>query len=298
MSNIMKDFNTGKQAFHDLDTISDSTSSLEKVRLNIVHSVPIVQRKQANLTEAIKKVNETYSQQVAVPKIDGIRATYNSEVKTIQDKLRSQLKSVMTAKREACRKYTMTPPTQEQLDLFSSYKMRDPKSISDEEWNMLIATVAGNYQCSQILCTLAKEAGREFFPPVSSLKDIESNMILIEAWLNNAINDLEKPDDVSYRTMELLAVDNKNTALSQIIDKLDKEIITTVPSADLTLKNRLRASAQHALHVGNNELFNEICHFIGYNNDKLMTPQEMQADFINKAEQLIEKGMSATEARK
>ena len=252
--------------------------------------------KKEKLAEEIKQIKERYSNQVAAPMIEEKRAAYKKDIDFIQGKLRQQLDSVVNAKKEASRKYVMTPPSQDQLTLLSTLKLRGVKNIDDTEWQMYISTLAGNYQCSQILASMAEEAGKDFIPPVSSLNHVEQDIHLAEAYFKQAIDDLANPEDLSYRTMELLA-DRDNTPSAVLIEKLDREIISTVPSESLTTRNRLKDAAAHALHVGQIDLFNEIWAFISDNRDKLATPEENEAEFIAAAEKMIEAGNNATEPK-
>lgn len=293
-NNWMRDHATGKEAYHKLDTVSESKAALAWIRNNIVHIFPAAKMKKERLEQEIKEINETYTPQAAAPKIAEKRNAFKRDIETYQNKLREQLASVLQAKREASRKYVMIPPSADQLTLLNTLKLRGVKNIDDTEWQMYISTLAGNYQCAQILATLARDGGRDFIPPVTSMQDMEQELTLVENWLNEAINNLSKPEDLSYRTMEILA-DRDNTPSAQLINKLDTEILSTVPSGSLTLKNRLKEAAQNALHVGQMDLFNQIYAFISDNRANLETPEEAQANFRQAAEELIDAGNNAKE---
>lgn len=294
MDNWMKSYNTGKEAYHKLDTVSDSESALGQLRYNIMQLFPAVKMKKDRLDNDIKEILNTYTAQAASPKIAEKKTAYENEVSQIQGRLREQLASILQAKREAARKYVMIPPTQDQLSLLNTLKLRGVKNIDDTEWQMYIATFAGNYQCSQIMAALAEEAGKTYIPPVSSVDKLNESLNLAEAWFNDVIDNFSKPDDLRYRAMEMLA-ERDNTPSAQLINMLDTEIISTVPSGSLSTKNRLKDAAQHALHMGQFDLFNEIYAFIGDNRDRLETPEEAQADFIAAAEKLIDAGNNAKE---
>ena len=296
MGNWIDDYNTGKEAYHKLDTVSESKFSLSGLRYILRHTITAYQMKKSRLEDEIKDINSKYQPKAAAPEIEKKRSAYKQDLTAAQSKLREQLNTILSAKREACRKYIMIPPSQDQLALLQSLQIRGVKSISDEEWNMIISSLAGNYQCSQILSKLAEDAGRkDFIPPVSSVGSLEQDLKLIEAYFTDAINSLDNPDN--YRTMELIA-DRDTTPSAMLIEKLDKEIISTVPSSSLSTKNRLKDAAQHALHVGKYDLFHEIYDFIGANADKLSTQEEIEADFIAAAEDLIDKGNNAKEDKR
>ena len=294
MGNILMDHVKGKEAYHKLDTISDNKASFLQVRYNLIHMYSVVKIRKEKLDKETKEITATYSPKVAQERIMEKKASFEKDIKVLQNKLRESLAPVKPAKEEALQKYVLTPPTPEQINLINTIKLRGVENIEDTEWSMFISALSGNYQSSQILATIAKEGGREFIPPIISLQDAEEEINLAESWLLEAIDNLLKPDDLSYRTLEILS-DYEDTPSYQLFAKLDREIMTTVPSPSLSTRNRLKDAAQHALHVGNTKLFNEIWDYIRDNRDKLETTEEIQAEFIATTEELIERGMNAKE---
>lgn len=293
MSNFFETSIKGREAYNKLNTVSESKSALSTFRLLVLKTHEAVTVKQARLNEGIRAIKERYQPAVANPKITELRSVFNRDLKDTQDKLQKKLDEILQAKEEACRKYVVTPPSEDQIALLQTLKMRDIKNIPAEEWNMLVTTLSGNYQCATVLATIAKEAGKDFAPPFSptdGLEDIKRFRTKAEFCIQNMENLAE-----SYIGAEFLAIDNPDTFTSALIKKLDTEIATTIPSGELRLVNRLREAGRVAVHQGQYDLYNRILDFIYRNEDKLSTPAEMQAAFIAEAENLIEMGMNAKE---
>ena len=283
----------GKEAFHKLDTVSDSKSALASYRVFVIKSDEAIRTKRASLDKKIKAITERYQPSVANPMISELRTTFNNERKATQNRLNERLDEMLQAKEEACRKYVMTPPSADQLALLQTLKMRNAKEITSEEWNMIVSSLSGNYQCASVLSTIAKESGKEFVPPFSptdGLEDIKQFRARADYAIRN-IGDLEN----SYIGMEFLAVDNPDTFTSALIKKLDTEIATTVPSPSVSIIGRLKDARNHALHVGDMDVFNAIANFIIGSGDQLQTPEEQEIALMEKAEKMIALGMNAKE---
>lgn len=293
---------TGKKAFNNLNTISDSRSSLDELRTFYISSVHAIMQKKAKLEERIKEINSTFHRDKALPMIRELQNDFDADVRMHRNKLTENLNAILEAKKEACQKYIMTPPSNDQLALINTIKLRGAENIPNEEWEMIINTLAGNYQAAMMLETIAKETqdkptGKKDFVAPVTIASVNADLDLIKNWFEIAFNNIADPYE-SPRSLEMFKSDRIESPTSILIAKLDREIVSTVPSASLSTKNRLREAAQHALHVGQYELFNEINHFIFENISKLETPEETQREFAIAAEKLIEAGNNATENKK
>ena len=210
--------------------------------------------------------------------------------------MKEGLSAVLKAKKEASRKYLMTPPSQDQLNLISYVEKIGADNFDDGEWKEIVKSIAPNPLASKMLARITKDSKREFFPPVS-IASVDADLEQIEKLYLNGIDCIDDP----YRNikgLEFFRDDLQETQTSILTEKLDREIASTNPSSSLSPKNRLREAANHALHVGNYDLFNQIGNFIRDNISRFETKEEAEADFALACEQLIEAGNNAKEIKK
>ena len=283
----------GREAYGKLDTLSDSKSALANFRKLYNSSVKAVRQKRERFEEEVKEIQSVYLPGKANPMIDELRRAFRTEVATHQHQLTDKLNSILKAKEDAVQAYISIPPTAEQFSLLQMLKLRGAKSIPEEEWSMLISTLAGNYQCATVLESLAKEAGKDFVIPFTP-KDGLDAIQMIRRYAETAIQNITDPRE-NYIASEFMRDDVEDSYTSQLIAKLDSQIATTIPSESATLKGRLKQARDHALHQGAYDLFNSIADFIVSHNADFAT--EKEAALIDSAEALIEQGMNAKESQ-
>lgn len=292
----IKNFETGKQVYYGLNTTSESKSACSTFRMLYVKSAQAVAIKTDTLSKKIKEIKEKYLPSVANPMINDLRKTYDAEIHDLQVKLSEKLDSALQAKREACRKYTMVPPSQDQLNLLQSIQLRGAENIPEAEWNQLIKTLAGNHQCASILEKFAKDSGKEFIAPFNAEKAMHD----LDEFQNRAeiaINNIADPYK-DGRAQEFYRDDIKDSLTSELINKLDSEIGTTVPDPNLTLKGRLEAAANNALKKGHADEFQMINQFKWDHVKEIEATDEKYQEIHRQAEDLIALGMSAKEMGK
>ena len=295
-TDFQKNYNTGKQVYLGLNTTSESRSACSTFRYLYIQSFFIVKQKTVALEQKIAEIKNKYLPSTANPMIQDLRKTYDDEVKSIQSKLSDKLAAALDAKRNACRKYTMIPPSADQLALLQTIQLRGVENIPEEEWNMMIQTLAGNHQAAGVLESLAKDSGKEFKAPFSAadaLRDLENFQNRAEIAISN-ITDPYKDG----RAYEFFRDDIKDSLTSELINKLDSEIGTAVPDKSLTIAGRLDEAAEKALKAGNFDEFQLIHNFRFSHSSVFESPDETNQSIINQAEELIELGMSTKEKGK
>lgn len=283
-----------RAAYQKLNTVSASKSALGSLRTIIKAEAKAVKLKKDRLEEEVKKVSETYMPSVAGPKIAALKTAFKNDLTAKQAALRNKLTETMKLKEGACQAYLMAVPSAEQISLLQVLKLRGAESISSEEWDMLAAQLAGNYQCACVLQSIAKDAGREFILPVTPADALEK-LNLFRQRAEATIANITAPENNSL-AYEFLS-DYENTYTDTLIKELDTEIATTVPDASATLKGRLKAARDKALRAGDFDLFNLIADFIVNHSSIFGTENEQSQDFQEQAEALVTQGMAATDEK-
>lgn len=291
-TSMTKNYIIGKETYHKLDTNSESSSSLESFRNIFIQSKKALDAKKAELTVAIQKIKETYVSAKAAPQIAELRKQYAAELKITQEKLSEKLTDALAAKERACKAYITTPPSADVLTLLQTLRMRDLKTVQPFEWETVIAAVSGNYQAAKVLEGMMKEAGQSFPVPFNA----EQGLSYIQDFRELGESVIRNIDGDTYFVNEFIHTDVPNTRTAKLIEILDHEVGVTVPDVSLTLANRLKAAAENALHKGDADLFNQIWDFISDN--KILSPQEQEAEVRQRAEEWIMKGMNAKEPEK
>ena len=243
------------------------------------------------------ELRKTYTDKVVAEKMADAKAKYNQQVKMNKEKLISELVEACNGKRNAIQEYVTAVPPDDISRLIQTIQIRINAGgkIGESEWNMFVRRVSdsGSYQALAMLNDIAIQLHRDFTLPFNvddNLTDIDN----VEKMLLSVAEDIEKPEsEWGYWQMAFLS-DTPNN-LKQMLENLDTSLGATVAEKEATRIDRLKESAQVALHAGKDNLFRDIYAFIAENRDQLMTAEEIKQEVADKAEQLIAEGMSAGE---
>ena len=241
------------------------------------------------------EIINTYSKQEADKRIPEITEKYVVQVKTNKEKLYERFNEIMTGKRSSIEKYVLISPPDELVKLLQTYQFRIQAGgkINDTEWNMLVRRVSdsGNYQAMQMLHDMGIGIDRDF-PLPFNVDDRLSELDNAEKMITPVIEKIDAPaNEWGYWHFALLSDSSNKT--KEWLDKLDTDLGMSVAEHQQTWVERLKASAQMALHAGNFDLFNKTYAFIAENRDQLMTAAEAEQDVRDRAEQIIAECMEA-----
>ena len=126
-------------------------------------------------TEILTKYNAEYAREEIASLESALTTVINAKKETLH-KVKDKL---IADKRESIRRFTLEPPTERQLRIIDSVSRRI-ESVSDYEWNMVVAEVSSNYQASAILHDLATKAGKEYKIPQVHGLDIDDFALLVK----------------------------------------------------------------------------------------------------------------------
>ncbi len=255
------------------------------------------QNEQSRNLELFVEFDERYSPKIANEKKAEVRNRFSEKLSNDKRKMNAKIEQISESRATYRQRfYTAVPPESlvRYIDMLSE---RD--SLNPTEWKMALkkVTESGYYQALvRLNDKVAKKFGYEFALP-DDPEQAEQRDEEIKNIYTSIVDNIEKPQsEWSYMMFAILS--NNENQVKQSIEENDTAYGRGEPDQSMSLRNKLKESAQHALHVGQYDLFREIYAFIHANEDQLGTEEEIKADFIASVEDMIEKGMSATEDKR
>ena len=297
MDNIIKTAVIARESYNSQRIVPDSKYTFAGFLALLFQTNKALSSARTRLETDKVSIIKTYTKEVADKKITELVEAYKAQVKTNKEKLYARFNEIMTGKKTALETYILVSPPDDLVKLFQTYQFRiqTGEKIGDNEWNMLVRRVSdsGNYQAMKILHDMAVSIDRDF-PLPFEVDDKLSELDDAESMIMPVINSIDTPEDEwGYNHMVFLSGTPNNT--TEWLAKLDSDLGMSVQEHQKTYVERLKESAQVALHENKVDLFNEIYAFIAENRNQLMTAEEAEREIIDKAEQLIVEGMAANE---
>ena len=250
-------------------------------------------KKKTELDEVVNNLKKTYTSTVCDPMIKDLNDKYNAEVAELKSSLTTIFNRIANDKRTAVQQFTMIPPTDEMIRLFTALNFREKDEISDNEWMFLINTVGQNYQALRMVQKLAKDCDRPFnmpFTPDETLKDIDALSGIVE----QSINSIAVPDNEIGNSMvtRFYNMDGENGSVNdpyigELIYTLDNSAGSIVPEEYRTIVKRLKSAEQKAYDNNDVKLSAKISVFLEKYADQLQTPEELKDYVYERAEELV-----------
>lgn len=250
-------------------------------------------KKKTELDETVQQLKNTYASAVYDPMVKELSDKYNAEVAELKSSLTTIFNRIANDKRTAVQQFTMIPPTDEMIRLFTALNFREKDEISDSEWMFLINTVGQNYQALRMVQKLARDCDRPFnmpFTPDETLKDIETLSGIVE----QCINSIAVPDSEvgNSNVLRFYNMDGENGTVNDpyiggLVYSLDNSAGSIVPEEYRTIVKRLQTAQKKAYDNDDVKLSAKISVFLEKYADQLQTPEELKEYVYERAEELV-----------
>jgi len=242
----------------------------------------MVSDKKVNTDAMISENNANLSKVLADEKNAQLMKEYKEFADDTKAVINSRIDEVMSAKREKVRQYTMLPPSDRQMKLLQLFEMRQDK-IDSYELELFMSEMATNYQASRIFEKIADEKGITFVPPWVPAKCNER----LNQFENIARMTVNKMDDPYNDPLALSFLKSENGTLFQLLCEIDTDFATIIPADIVTVYKRLTQAQKRAYDNDDVVLSVRIENFIDKHKSKLATPEEINEELYQQAEDLI-----------
>ena len=264
-------------------------SSAEYIRGFVNTGYEMLKHKKEDINKQINHNNDTLSTKLA----DEANSKLKQELADSTDNMKKILSEVSAeffmAKRNAVTEFIKQIPS-DSLDRKIQY-IKDYGHLFDKSvWEIFITDpqIASNYLASKIVEKLAEENKIDYvikFRPERTFEMIDQ----LEMMVNTSIAHIDNDDDLYL--MSLIS-NNQNSPISQLISELDSDYATIIPAEKLSLFKRLGQAQKKAYDNDDIRLSVTIERFMENHKSELATPEEINEELYQRAEDLISQGMA------
>lgn len=190
-----------------------------------------IQNERQELNNKIKSLSKTWSAEVIEKHKTALNDEFNQLEKIIRDCMQNDIKSLVSAKKQAIADMLATPPTTDQLCLMQALEMRKG-NVDSLELESILPSLFGNYQAMKMLQNIAAQSGNNVTLPVQlNCKTMFDNLNSIEDYLMRACDYLtvDKKDlPIEYHAFYFVNPEEKETHSDPIFNEYTK-LLDSVP---------------------------------------------------------------------
>lgn len=146
------------------------------------------ERKQLN--DNISNLSSTWSAEVIERNRKALNKEFDQLVKIVDESVRNDIKTLVSAKKQAIADMLVTPPTTNQLNLLKALEMRSG-DVDSLELTSIMPSLFGNYQSMRILKNIGVQSGNTIsFPVQLDCKTMFDNLTHVEDYLMQMCNNI------------------------------------------------------------------------------------------------------------
>lgn len=270
--------------------IGTSFGGFRKYAQNLRKAILI---KKDELDKSVDELKTAYSSSVYDPVVKDLTGKFNEEVASLRESLTVVFDRICNEKRDAVKRFTMVPPSDDVLKLVNAFSFRDKADISDTEWSYLVSVAGDNYQALRMVQKLANDCERPFslpFTPDDTLKKIDKLVEIIDASIRSiAVPDNEVANSLVTRFYNYDGEEGRiyDPFIGDLIKELDSNAGSVVPEEYKSIIQKLKDAQQKAFDNDNIYTSARIKNFIEKYDRELHTPEEMKDFIFEKAQELI-----------
>lgn len=210
-----------------------------------------IQNERQELNNKIKSLSKTWSAEVIAKHKTALNEEFNQLEKIIRDCMRNDIKTLVSAKKEAIADMLATPPTTDQLCLMQALEMRKG-NVDSLEFTSILPSLFGNYQAMKMLQNIAEQSGNRVTLPVQlDCKIMFDNLNSVEDYLMRACDYLtvdKKELPIDYHAFYFVNPAEKETHSDPVFNGYT-ELLDSVPQLNTVKVDKVGLSESESAIV-------------------------------------------------
>ena len=266
-------------------------TSASFIRNFVISGATAIDKLKADKEPEIKSNSERLSKKYADEANAPIIAELNEGISAVKNKVRTQVNQSIDKRIQQINYSRIIPIRENSWKLLRTIEalINMDADISESDWKLWAEQFAGHHLEERYFATLA---GRRNITVLIS-SDPEKSIERLETLRDMANKTIDHLDDHRNSVVALSFLKSGNSALTKLMDEIDSDMVSIVPAEKITLLQRLKDAKENAYNKDDVALSVKIGSFIDRNMDKLATPEEINENLFQQAEDFITQGMSA-----